>query len=402
MVLLDYNKAKRRFLDSLQTYYYSSIDLEIEKKDLNVKSKTKKGMLVLNLIAINIIRHNLMEAYSSPEEINKIFNINDSGYNDELYIEYCEAIEASPSRYDKVTKFLRSRLKSGLVKSTIKRITRKIHSSLSSKKRLHDYVSEISKEPYINFEELFDIFNYLSLNNSDQLGITLYIMILNIKNNILNTKLNNEIIEAHELIKRVSHDPTDDDVTIDIYRIVEALKLIKFPNIEIAEKILSKKTIEKKEKVKPTTPVVMFQKTINPDYAEGYKAIENYYSITNNTLKKILKMDEIIYVVNIMQSLNFSEDTINKFLKTAYKKHKELRCIDRYLDISNKIDYLKEIEDVSSLRASLKDLFREYLTAKTDEDKEFWFNAIDEELLKLEDITMDNYSYELSKNKSQE
>lgn len=399
MEILNLN-IKEKFLNLLEQYTFSYID-DILKSYEFIKNEKDEYRFITNQITRILLKHNLEAIYTSSEPKKYEFTLNVGDKADDEFAKYNEKagnpLEERLWRLD-----FKLVLKQYIVEDFLQ-----FYSEISFNKRIYDLLNHINCEYVKSFVTLFELLQNMKLSGQDFFDITLYIMTINIDNGILNASYQDYINEAHRLIKDGYYDCIKNNTKIQIDSIIKAFELLNYPNIEKAKFILNKR-INKKEKIvqKPAIiePAVVQKKGIiaKSTYYEGCKIIGQYYNIDEDLVIRELSVNEIVYVTEIMQSLNFEEETIYKFLRSAYKMHKTLNPVDRYLDLSSKIEYFKEVADISSLDKTLRQFLHEYTIATDPSDKEFWLNSLDEELRKLEGIINNDYSYELNRNKSQD
>lgn len=392
---------KDKFLKLLDNYTFCYID-ELLSDYLFIKNNTDNELNILtNKICKVIMKHNLEMFYNNIEKQKYKFVINIPDKTDTLFAEYNMGTKTTV-----VEHLYRWGFKYLLKKYIIKEFEF-FCKKIDFNKRTSRFLRYNNSEYFTDFESLFELFQNMHLNNQDMLDFTLYIMTTNLNKGILNKEEQNPVMKAHQLISDNYYGMANLDAS-QINPIIEALECLNYPNTDIAWVVLNKR-IEKYEMLRDSKSLsgdapnnketAIIDKAL---YFEGMELISKYYNVEKDTLTKRLSVNEIVYVVGIMQSLNFDDVVLNKFLKTAYKKHKSLSPIDRYLDLSNKIAYYIEIDDVKAIDKTLKEILREYTLASNDTNKAFWLNSLDEELRSLDSIINDDYTYELTKNKSQE
>ncbi len=404
--------------------YYTEKDLS----KIKLKALVDDYRKIIDIIKV-IVKSNLLSAY---------YNYFSDDVSDfAITINFDEIDTLINNLYTKklANKLFRATLKtthSKMIKYRFKSLTDLIRTN----RLLKRFITGNTNEIIYNFDDIFRLLMKLNLNNNELMEATICIVANNIFNGMLeeyefqeDEKIKNPtdgIRKAHYLIQTYYLDRMNDKKDIDREKILEAFILLGYPNIyaisPVLEKMRIKREPEKKEKVyikknieskidkadktdgkeevqtnKDTSLPVIDKMT----YHEGVEIINRYYNLDTGAFSKVLKMSEIQYVVSVMQSLNFSSRTIETFISKALKRHKNIGALDRYLDLSQKIDYYKEERDIEQLDKTLHDLVDEYIKSSS-EDKEFWLTSINEELEALESLLNRTHNYELGIKKSQE
>lgn len=396
------NFTKEKFLSLLNSYTIYYIDNLLSNYKY-IRLEDEKANIT-NEISRIIIKHNLEEIYSCLEPKKYKFTVDVGNKADKEFTQYNHhALNNVTTTTEELYRFaFKHPLKRFLVRDFWS-----FYYKIKFNKDINNLLNGTISNHLIDFEALFDLFKDMNLNSQDMLDTTLYIMTLNINNGILEDEQQDPLMEPHRLIRDNYNGMENLDDT-QICPIITALEYLNYPNIETVIVVLNKRI--EKEQVPETPQPIVKEKPVQKKnvyiekslYNDGIKKIAAYYDIEDNSLTKRLSVNEIVYVVGIMQSLKFDDEVVNRFLKTAYKRHKDFSPIDRYLDLSAKIDYFRQIDDVEAIHTALKEIFREYTLASNDKDKEFWLNSLDEELSAFDNIAKDNYVYELTKNKPQE
>lgn len=379
------------------SYYYYSTSF----KDKRIFKSFLRIYNLLNEIARIILKNNMTSFYYSEDSQNLDEYV--------LRVEYDE-LEPLYDSLSKSGKKLNKRLIKHIHAKIIKRDFINYSVLISTNKILRMLLSDKIEDIFYDFNSMFVLLEKAGMNNKEMINATLSIVAININNGIYDDKLDSIEVEfikrAHRLIENGYLSKIDTNDEYDIDAIIKAFSLLGYPNpsavSNIFEKIDKKRTNDDTPKSTMESLKVEFEPVISKaDYYEGIKIISNYYDLDNCTLKRILRMSEIQYVVMIMQSLDFSSGTIESFITKALKKHKKLSALDRYLDLSKKIEYYKSELDIENLDHTLHELVDEYIKS-SNKDKDFWLSSINEELEALENILNRNHNYELGIKKSQE
>ena len=406
----DFLVSRKELLQTLDSYTDNQIDSIAESFNYyseNVRNRFKSESIIkvynlLNEIMKIIIRNNLLSIYYN-------------GYSEhldeyELKVEYDELepfYDDLSKRSKKTNKWLTKHAHYRLIKRDLLHFA----TLISTNGILRDLLTERSDSIFYKFNEMFTLFEEMGMNKQDMISATLCIVANNIYNGIFTDTAEGiefeDIKKAHHLLEDeyLLKIETKEECNID--SIIKAFSLLGYSKPEALSSVFEK--IDKKKKSEDKTPKInteslrvesepMISKN---DYYQGMQIISKYYDLENHILKKTLRIAEIQYVVTIMQNLDFSGSTIETFISKALKKHKCISALDRYLDLSNKIEYYKGIKDIESLDRTLHDLVNEYINSSS-KDKEFWLTSINEELEALEDILNQDHNYELGIKKTQE
>lgn len=406
----DFLTVRNNFLQRLDNYTDEEIKNIADSYDYyadNYKNKFKlKSFLrvydLLNEIIRTILKNNLIYIY-----------YNGCSQNLKEYVLKVEYDELEPlyNELSDAGKKLNKRLMKSAHGKLIIRDLLSYAPLISINRMLRKLLSDSTDEIFYNFNEMFTLLEKTGMNHKEMIDATLCIVAINIYNGIYDDGLDSmeaeEIKRAHRLIESEYLSKIETKDEYDINAISLAFSILGFPNATsvncVFEKIDRKRTDSLNEVKVVHKPIKVEEepKISRSEYYEGMKIISQYYDLETSTVKRILKISEIQYVVTIMQNLYFSSATIEKFITKALKKHKNISALDRYLDLSQKIDYYKGELDIENLDKTLHDLVNEYITSSA-QDKDFWLSSINEELENLENILNQNHNYELGIKKSQE
>lgn len=406
----DFLVSRKELLQTLDSYTDNQIDSIAESFNYysdNVRNRFKAESIIkvynlLNEIMKIIIRNNLLSIYYN-------------GYSEhldeyELKVEYDELepfYDDLSKRSKKTNKWLTKHAHYRLIKRDLLHFA----TLISTNGILRDLLTERSDSIFYKFNEMFTLFEEMGMNKQDIISATLCIVANNIYNGIYTDTAEGiefeDIKKAHHLLEDeyLLKIETKEECNID--SIIKAFSLLGYSKPESLSSVFEK--IDKKKLNEDKTPKINTESLkveVEPmisknDYYEGMQIISKYYDLENHILKKTLRIAEIQYVVTIMQNLDFSGSTIETFISKALKKHKSISALDRYLDLSNKIEYYKGIKDIESLDRTLHDLVNEYINSSS-KDKEFWLTSINEELEALENILNQDHNYELGIKKTEE
>ena len=389
------NDQIEKIADSYNYYPASFTD------KVKLKSFLKVHRLLNEIIRV-IVKNNLTSIYYN----NYAQNLDDFVLRvnyDELEPLYDDLSKSGKKINERLMKYVHSRL--------IKREFIPLASIIRTNRLLRKILTNKTNDIFYDFKEAFELFQKMGMNNREMIDATLCIVSCNIYNGIyVDSQTSMEIEEikkAHHLIEYDYLSIMETKREFDVNSLVIAFSLLGIPNISAVSTILEKanrKRISEDETTKITIEPVKIElkSTISKaHYHLVMKTISNYYDLENCTVKGILKMSEIQYVVSLMQSLDFSNESIDTFITKSLKKHKSISALDRYLDLSKKIEYYKDERDIEELDKTLHELVNEYINC-SGEDKDFWLSSINEELESLESLLNKNHSYELGIRKSQE
>lgn len=386
-------------IDSITDSYFYYSKSFVKK----LKSKTfLKVYNLLNEIIRTIAKNNLISIYYGD------YSQSLSEY--ELRVEY-EELEPLYDDLSESGKKLNKWMMRRSHAKVIKRDVNNFASLISTNRLIRKVLTGKSNDIIYDFNELFSFFEKMDMNNKDMINATINIIQMNINNGIYSIELDsmeiNDIIRAHRIIQDEYLNKVNTNEEYDIESLMRAFSLLGYPNPYALKSFLEKINKKKSTNEKPiklncgSLKVEQTPMIAKSDYYQGMQMISKYYDLDNGILKKTLKISEIQYVVTIMQNLNFSSTTIENFITKALKKHKKLSAIDRYLDLSEKIEYYKSNLDIENLDRTIHELVDEYVNSSSN-DKDFWLSSINEELEALENLLNRSHNYELGIKKSQE
>ena len=134
------------------------------------------------------------------------------------------------------------------------------------------------------------------------------------------------------------------------------------------------------------------QKNVNQTLRE----ISKYYDVDSKTLKETLSMNQIIYVLSLMYSINMEKDSVDAFLRSAMREFKNMHPYAIYNQAYDKFAFLGEND--TEIREHLEMI--EYILSDTSificDDEEYVETKalIEEELNEIMRLSNGNFAYE--------
>ncbi len=215
-------------------------------------------------------------------------------------------------------------------------------------------------------------------------------------------------LKIDEILNKEAEDTTDDDYQILIdnmeylsfgdlaYRIIR--KIEKYKN-SINIRVNSNDTETKKDDqaldgitIKDEVSIPLKQKNVNQTLRE----ISKCYDVDSKTLKEMLSMDRIIYVLSLMYSINMEKDSIDAFLRSAMREFKNMHPYAIYNQAYDKFAFLGEND--AEIKEHLEMI--EYILSDTSIfmcDEEEYIETkrlVEEELREIMRLSNGNFAYE--------
>ena len=215
----------------------------------------------------------------------------------------------------------------------------------------------------------------------------------------LMTKLSFDSL-AHRILRQLKKEqhqakPTSElekIIGINSYDILNKREIISNAKIEIPKKE-SAKTKKTPEEIKPK----FSQKEINHVYYE----INKLYDLDNFKARNTLSLDEIIYILSLMYSIEMDESIITRFLSSSMNQYKKNNAFTIYYQGYDKFKYLSE--ENPEVKEHLDMI--EYILSDTsiflcdDETYKSTKELVSEELKEIMPLINDNYTYEIEEAK---
>ncbi|MDE5630688.1 MAG: hypothetical protein K2I70_03720, partial [Bacilli bacterium] len=193
--------------------------------------------------------------------------------------------------------------------------------------------------------------------------------------------------EDNEIIKSCMDNLHFSDLTYRLFRYLDR-KNDEEINIEITVG-----TIEKDKNSKEEVSIPKKQTNLNQILRE----INKYYDVDNRELKEFLSLDEIIYILSLMYSIDIQEEVVESFLRSAMREFKSLhpyaiynQGYDKFVFLSEKNPEVKEHIEMIKYILSEASIFmssnEKYIETK---------KLVEEEMKELINLTNGNYRYEI-------
>ncbi len=214
----------------------------------------------------------------------------------------------------------------------------------------------------------------------------------------LSTEYLKPTVEGHKILDKYLLSKLPDIKKEDIPFIMEG-----FTKIEITENILKEleiylnSLVNKKKDVDNTQVKNNYQSRTmlsNKELRKLNKELSNYYDFESNKIIKALSLDEELYVIYLMQKLNFSKDKIEAILSN-YEKMIPFNPIVLYVKLHDKYKNTRESEEI------LKELEGYFQNMFICDEEEYAINKMCfiDTFNKFLDSIPHNYDYEFSKAK---
>ncbi len=175
-----------------------------------------------------------------------------------------------------------------------------------------------------------------------------------------------------------------------LYEILENIGNINSSDMSVEKKSEDKKVETKEKKDEITVPKK--QTSLNQTLRE----IGTYYDVDDKQIKDTLSMDQIIYILSLMYSINMEKDSIDAFLRSAMREFKNMQPYAIYNQAYDKFAFLGE-ED-AEIKEHLEMI--EYILSDTSifmcDDEEYieTKKLIEEELREIMRLSNGNFAYE--------
>lgn len=205
-------------------------------------------------------------------------------------------------------------------------------------------------------------------------------------------------LELDRLFSTKAYDLTEDDYK----KVQEKMDFLSFGDIAgrvirqmktYANTYAKEKKANKESKIaeKSTTP----KKETNLN--QTIREINRYFELDTKILKEFLSLDQIIYVLSLMYSINITEDTIESFLRSAMRELKGLHPYALYNQAYDKFIYLgQENPDVQEHLDMIEYILSENSIFICPKEKYIETKRlIEEEMNEIIRLTNGNYTYEM-------
>lgn len=207
------------------------------------------------------------------------------------------------------------------------------------------------------------------------------------------------LIQNHYLNKKKTYNETDIKIVLKALAILE----VSQENLVGFEAILINNMPKEKTKVKAMIPKKKEQELI--DYRKNrmiFKEIKSLYDIDNKKTIRPLTVEEIIYLVSLLQKVKFTEEEVKQIIKHIYKDFgiNYQNPIALFNALSSKMAYYQDNEEMTNAFITIKEFINELFIFEQSENPEedyiFWKNEIEQEMTKVYPFLVHDYEFELT------
>lgn len=212
-------------------------------------------------------------------------------------------------------------------------------------------------------------------------------------------------ITFHRLIKEHYFDKVENYTKNDISFIIKSLKYLDIdPRLCASIEYILSKNIQKREtkSSKPCNSNIKSKKIVElpltrKEYKQIYHEISNLYDIENQRAIRPLNIEELIYLVSLLNKINIPEKEIIKCIQISYKEfdsgYKNPICeFNAYYE---KMLYYSDNEDISAAISYIKGCIEMLFIPESKKSYEIWKNEIKNTIHDILPVLNQHYEYEL-------
>lgn len=212
-----------------------------------------------------------------------------------------------------------------------------------------------------------------------------------------------KLVRAHKILSTHYFEKGENYNEQDIDSMVEAFYLLELSESSIAAfKTILLNRIEKRRKKVPqftqkAKRAVNEEKLSQKEYNYLFREIETYYDIQNQKVIRPLTLEEIVYLMHLLQKIKLPETEIIKCITNINKAGLNAynNPLSQFNDYYNKMITLTSNEEVAKALEYIKDCMQALYIPESASDYLFWKKEIANELKKVMKIVNRDYRYEI-------